>query len=213
MKITIEHEQITATTTSLVLAQRLLETIKELDRTSNRLGKPDIVIPAEHSIVKVDTSIFDVQDTSDIPEEVIKPKLPPFKPAWLERHIDFKKSKLCRYSNPCSALHGKCGQQCWQTELLIDTGGKLDTCDCEFYEIDELRNTLDAYIKHYSNGVLEKQKKTRPACSTKRLQEVAVLINQGCTNKQIQERLSLSYASVVKYKTDCKKAGLLKKGE
>lgn len=211
MKITIEHEQINATTTSLVVAQRLLETIKELERTTIPLGKPDVItqfakeLPGE--LPRKD--IFDTKDLSDIPAEVIKTKLPPFKPAWIETPIDLKKSKIVRYSNPCSTLKGHCGTKCWQTEIWIDTNGEISTCDCEWYDLDELKSTLDAYIKDYSKSVIEKHTKYHPACSKERLNDVAVLVKQGCNNKQIAERLGLSNASVSKYKTDCKNCGLL----
>ncbi len=206
MKIIIEHEQITATTTSLVVAQRLLETIKELERITIPLGKSDVITPPT---TKAKKDIFDTKDLSDIPAEVIKPKLPPFKPDWIETPIDLKKSKIVRYSNPCSTLHGNCGKKCWQTEIWIDTNGEISTCDCEFCDLDKLKSTLDAYIKDYSKSVVKSHKKYHPACSKERLNDVAVLVKQGCTNKQIAERLGLSNASVSKYKTDCKNCGLL----
>lgn len=232
MKIIIEHEQINATTTSLVVAQRLLETIKELEKTTIPLGNSDIIIPAEKSIVKFDPrpfftpqqrekydalpdkktkkepDIFDTKDISDIPEQIIKPKLPPFKPAWLEKHIDFNKSRIIRYSNPCSTLHGKCGGKCYQTELWTDTNGDLDTCDCEFYELDELKSVLNAYIKD-SAPKAKKANKHECHCSKERLQRVADLVNQGCTNKQIAERLGISPTSAATYKGDCKRLGML----
>lgn len=225
MKIIIEHEQINATTTSLVVAQRLLETIKELERITkfsnipiyqdiSECPKPkaDKVVLAEKyakelpgELPRKEPDIFDTKDLSDIPEEVIKQKLPPFKPAWLEKHIDFNKTKIVRYSNPCSTLHGNCGGKCYQTELWIDTNGNLDTCDCEFYELDELKSVLNAYIKNSA----PKAQKHECHCSIKRLQQVADLVNQGCTNKQVAERLGVSLASATTYKGDCKKLGLL----
>lgn len=57
---------------------------------------------------------------------------------------------------------------------------------------------------------IRKPEKTKPACSLKRLQEVADVFNRGCDNKQVAEILGLTGASVSKYKTDCRKAGLLK---
>lgn len=209
MKIIIEHEQINATTTSLVVAQRLLETIKELERITIPLGKPDIITPPAPKFATElpgelpRKDIFDIKGLSDIPAEVIKPKLPPFKPAWLEKHIDFNKSKIVRYSNPCSTLHGKCGQKCWQTELWTDTNGDLDTCDCEFYDLDELKSVLNAYIKD-STPKTPKKQKHECHCSKERLQRVADLVNQGCTNKQIAERLGISPTSAATYKGDCK---------
>ena len=213
MKITIEHEQINATTTSLVVAQRLLETIKELENITKKFDPRPCFTPQQREKYdalpsKKEPDIFDTKDLSDIPEEVIKPKLPPFKPAWLEKHIDFSKTKIVRYSNPCSTLHGNCGGKCYQTELWTDTDGNLDTCDCEFYELDELKSVLDAYIKN-STPKAPKPQKHECHCSKERLQQVADLVNQGCTNKQVAERLGVSLASAATYKGDCKKLGLL----
>lgn len=214
MKIIIEHEAFTASTTSLIVAERLLETIRILEKKPKTAIEVFKDIPIYQDISecpkpKAD-NIFDTKDISDIPEKIIKPKLPRFNPAWLEKHIDFNKSKIVRYSNPCSTLHGKCGQKCYQTELWIDTNGSLDTCDCEFYDLDELKQTLDSYIKKYSDDVLKKTKKpTHSHCSKERLQQVADLVNQGCTNKQIAERLGISPTSTATYKGDCKRLGML----
>lgn len=207
MKITIEHEAFTASTTSLIVAERLLETIRVLENKPKPqqempLGEPPVI-----SAPKPD--IFDTDDTEDIPEEILKPSLPPFKPAWLEKHIDFNKSKIVRYSNPCSTLHGECGGKCYQTELWIETNGNLDTCDCEFYELDELKKVLDAYIKHKKPEETNTKPKSR--CSMNKLKEVADLFNRGCDNKQVAEILKLSLTSVSAYKSDCKKCGLLTK--
>lgn len=200
MKITIEHESFSATTTSLIVAEKLLETIRLLQCDTQ--PKRQLVKPINVSESKKET-----------PPEVIKPTLPRFNPAWLEKHIDFNKSKIVRYSNPCSTMHGKCGEKCWQTELLVETGTNLDTCDCEFYDLDELRGTLDMYIKIAKMEITKtettKQSKHECHCSRKRLQHVADLVKQGCSNKQIAERLGISLTSVSTYKSDCKQLNIL----
>lgn len=206
MKIIIEHESFSATTTSLVVAERMLETIRLLQDAH------PIKPAAVPKYKKTDpepkkNDIFDTKDTSDIPPELIKPSLPPFRPAYLEKHIDFSRSKIVRYSNPCSTMHGECGGQCWQTELLVETGAKLEACDCEFYDLDELRGTLDAYIK-ITNMETTKEPRKAP-CSMEKLNQIAVLFNQGCSNKQVAERLKLTLVSVSTYKSACKRFGLL----
>ncbi len=224
MKITIEHDVFTATTSSLFVAERLIETIrclqgeqkrnilKELDVYQNidEVPKPKRVIVLTKQKQEKESDIFDTEDTSDVPEEVIKSKLPKFKPAWIEKPIDLKTQRIVRYSNPCSTLHGKCGSKCWQTELWVDTNGTMETCDCEFYEIDELKNILDTYIKEAARKSVIKPRKTHAHCSMRKLNQVAELFNRGCDNKQVSELLKISLASVSAYKSDCRRHGLLK---
>lgn len=205
MKITIEHEQINATTISLVVAQRLLETIKELEKTTMPLGKPNVIIPVEKTIAKKEPDIFDTKDTSDIPPEVIKPKMPSFDPAWCEKKLDFKKTKLVRYSNPCSTLKGKCGTKCWQTELIIDNNGEWSTCDCEFYDVDELHRILDEIVSCTNLNV----SKPKLPCSLEKLKSIAELVNQGCTNAQVCDCLGIKPTSLYVYKNACRRMDLL----
>lgn len=211
MKITIEHETFTASTTSLIVAERLLETIRILQHKPKPqqdlqipLGKPDVV-----SVPKQD--IFDTTDTDDVPKELLKSPTSKFNPDWCEHKIDLRKQKIVRYSNPCSTLRGHNGGKAWQTELLIDTAGKISTCDCEYADLDKLKQELGLLIaEKLTVPDIRKPEKTKPACSLKRLQEVADVFNRGCDNKQVAEILGLTGASVSKYKTDCRKAGLLK---
>ena len=198
MKFTIEHELFSATTESLLVAERLIETIRVLE------SKP------QKKVVAAQKDIFDTEKIDDVPEELLKPVAKPkCDPAWIEHPVDLRKQKIVRYSNPCSTLCGHNGGKAWQTELLIDTDGNLSACDCEFTDLEDLHNTLKAYAKPVNFGQ-ETKTKQKPTCSMKRLQEVADLFNRGCDNKQVAEVLSLSRLSVSKYKNECKKAGLLK---
>lgn len=218
MKITIEHESFTASTTSLIVAERLLETIRILQNKPKPqqdlqipLGKPDVI-----SVPKQD--IFNTTDIDDVPKELLKSPTSKFNPDWCEHKIDLRKQKIVRYSNPCSTLHGHNGGKVWQTELWIETNGEIDTCDCEYADLDKLHEELDAIVnqktvfspKPKTEKTVNKTEKNKPACSLARLQEVADVFNRGCDNKQVAEILGLSGASVSKYKTDCRKAGLLK---
>ena len=210
MKITIEHETFTASTTSLIVAERLLETIHVLERKPKTAMETfkDLPIYQDISECPKPKDIFDTKDTDDVPKELLKSPTPKFNPDWCEHKIDLRKQKIVRYSNPCSILRGHNGGKVWQTELWIETKGNVSTCDCEYADLDKLKQELDAIITE--KFTIPKTEKTKPACSLKRLQEVADIFNRGCDNKQVAEILGLSGASVSKYKTDCRKAGLLK---
>ena len=138
------------------------------------------------------------------------PDLPPFNPAWTEQHVDLDNNYLERYSNPCSTLHGKCGGKCWQTELWLRNKKtkELSVCDVEFYEMDELRGTLDPYVK-YTKSVLAVAAANKLPCSRQRLEQIAGLFNAGKSDNEIMETLHLSINSVKTYRAAAKRCGLL----
>lgn len=221
MKITIEHESFTASTTSLIVAERLLETIRILQnkpKTAIEVFKDIPIYQDISECPKPQKDIFDTTDTDDVPKNLLKSPTSKFNPDWCEHKIDLRKQKIVRYSNPCSTLHGHNGGKVWQTELWIEINGEIDTCDCEYADLDKLHEELDAIVnqktvfspKPKTEKTVNKTEKNKPACSLARLQEVADVFNRGCDNKQVAEILGLSGASVSKYKTDCRKAGLLK---
>lgn len=229
MKIIIEHETFNATTSSLLVAQRLLDIIRMLEDEPKTAIKEYKDIPIYQDISEVPTpkkasniDIFDTKDTKDIPEKVLPKKKSKilktsfqFNPDWIEHEIDFTKQQIVRYSNPCSTLHGHNGGKVWMTELmLIDNSGAITTCDCEFTDIDELNNTLNAIVKPIDisepDNKTEQATQKKAVCSMGRLQEVADLFNRGCNNKQVAEILGIALTSTSKYKNEAKKAGLLK---
>ncbi len=140
----------------------------------------------------------------------VAPELPPFNPAWTEQHVDLDNNYLERYSNPCSTLHGKCGRKCWQTELWLRNKKtkELSVCDVEFYEMDELRGTLDPYVK-YTKSVLAVAAANKLPCSQQRLEQIAELFNAGKSDNEIMEILHLSINSVKTYRAAAKRSGLL----
>lgn len=217
MKITIEHELFSATTESLVVAERLIETIHLIEKKPKTAIETFKDLPIYQDISecpKPPKDIFDTKNTNDVPPELLKMQFTTtkFNPDWVEYKIDFRKQKIVRYSNPCSTLHGHNGGKVWQTELILDTDGEISTCDCEYRDLEKLNRELVLLIaeKESPQDTDKSKPKTKPVCSLNRLQEIADLFNRGCDNKQVSEILGLSNLTVSKYKSDCRKAGLLK---
>lgn len=137
-------------------------------------------------------------------------ELPPFNPLWAAADVNLDKNYLQQYSNPCSTLHGNCGGECVQTELWLRSkkSGKLSVCDVEFATLDELRKTLDPYVKLATRANAAAQSQKLP-CSRDRLEYIANLYNKGKTDKEIMELLHISANSAKTYHAAAKRCGLL----
>lgn len=136
--------------------------------------------------------------------------LPPFNPLWTAADVDFGKNYLQQYSNPCSTLHGHCGGECVQTELWLRSkkSGKLSVCDVEFATLDELRKTLDPYVKLATRANAHAASKKLP-CSRERLEQLAKVFNAGKSDAEIMEQYHISASSVATYRAAAKRCGLL----
>lgn len=136
--------------------------------------------------------------------------LPHFNPLWTAADVDFDKNYLQQYSNPCSTLHGNCGGECVQTELWLRNKktGNLSVCDAEFATLDELRATLDPYVKLATRANAAAQSRKLP-CSRERLEQLAKLFNAGKSDAEIMEQYHISASSVATYRAAAKRCGLL----
>lgn len=136
--------------------------------------------------------------------------LPHFNPLWTAADVDLGKNYLQQYSNPCSTLHGNCGGECVQTELWLRNKrtGNLSVCDAEFATLDELRATLDPYVKLAAAANAAAQSRKLP-CSRERLEQLAKLFNAGKSDAEIMEQCHISASSVATYRAAAKRCGML----
>lgn len=155
---------------------------------------------------------YGIKETTPPPAETTDAQnaLPPFNPLWTAADVDFGKNYLQQYSNPCSTLHGNCGGKCVQTELWLRNKrtGNLSVCDVEFATLDELRATLDPYVKLAAAANAAKQSQKLP-CSRERLEQLAKLFNTGKSDAEIIEQCHISASSVATYRAAAKRCGLL----
>lgn len=155
---------------------------------------------------------YGIKETTPPPAETTDAQnaLPPFNPLWTAADVDFGKNYLQQYSNPCSTLHGNCGGECVQTELWLRNKktGNLSVCDVEFATLDELRATLDPYVR-YTKSINAKASAQKIPCSMDRLKHIANLFNKGKTDQEIMDLLHISTNSVKTYRAAAKRCGLL----
>lgn len=159
---------------------------------------------------KMENPTISETETVDPPVAKSTNELPPFNPLWTAANVDLDKNYLQQYSNPCSTLHGNCGGKCVQTELWLRNKktGNLSVCDAEFKTIDELRKTLDPYVKLAARANAAAQSRKLP-CSRERLEQLAKLFNAGKTDAEIMEQYHISANSAKTYRAAAKRCGLL----
>lgn len=211
--------------------------MEKVQKTATKSKTEPVVMPA------APTEPSDNSEKPNDPEPIDpESELPPFNPAWCERFVDFDKHYLGKYSNPCSAQHGQCGGPCYQTELWLynKTTDYFSVCDVEFYSLDELRATLDPYVKyahehrvvpeHIDTDIAEKQEQMVAECHEHRknraktlaqlenyrndnrtqMERFVDLYNQGLSNVAIASQMGLVLGSVYAYKNKAKAKGLIK---
>lgn len=215
MKITIECDDFFATTENSETAIQLLQMAGVIDceNTTHIELVPDHFADASKmiktvekpTISKMETVISKIETT-----DATNASLPPFNPVWAEREIDLNKYYIQQYSNPCSTLHGNCGGECVQTELWLRSkkSGKLSVCDVEFTTLDELRATLEPYVKLATRANAHAASKKLP-CSRERLEQLAKVFNTGKSDAEIMEQYHISASSVATYRAAAKRCGLL----
>jgi len=211
--------------------------MEKVQKTATKSKTEPVVMPA------APTEPSDNSEKPNDPEPIDpESELPPFNPAWCERFVDFDKYYLGKYSNPCSTRHGQCGGPCYQTELWLynKTTDYFSVCDVEFYSLDELRATLDPYVKyahehrvvpeHIDTDIAEKQEQMVAECREHRknraktleqlenyrndnrtqMERFVDLYNQGLSNVAIASQMGLVLGSVYAYKNKAKAKGLIK---
>lgn len=214
-----------------------LSKMAKVQKTATKSKTESVVMPA------APTEPSDNSEKPNDPEPIDpESELPPFNPAWCERFVDFNKYYLGKYSNPCSTQHGQCGGPCYQTELWLynKTTDYLSVRDAEFYSLDELRATLDPYVKyahehrvvpeHIDTDIAEKQEQMVAECREHRknraktlaqlenyrndnrtqMERFVDLYNQGLSNVAIASQMGLVLGSVYAYKNKAKAKGLIK---
>jgi len=190
VKITIECDDFFATTENPETAKTLLQMAGIID--CDNITRIELLPDAGEMI------------------KIAEKPMPPFNPVWAEREIDLNKYYIQQYSNPCSTLHGHCGGECVQTELWLRSkkSGKLSVCDVEFATLDELRKTLEPYVKLATRANAHATSKKLP-CSRERLEQLAKVFNTGKSDKEIMEQYHISASSVATYRAAAKRCGLL----
>ncbi len=197
-------------------------------------------------VVEPPHDIFDTKNTDDLPAE-IKPRkkstqpepdtadtptddaLPAVEPDWASGKIDLTNNYIGSYSNPCSTTCGKHGYTVYQTELWLYNmeTGYLSVVDTEWTSLEQLRATLDPYVKYakkhrklekfVDTEINEQMDNIRATCkqfraekNQSRLQYYVQLYNLGFKPSQIAQEMGITKQSVYTYKNTAKSQGLIK---